>query len=986
MKILEIDIYGFGKLAQTKLKFDKEMQVFFGENEAGKSTVFSFIQAILFGFTSKGSSSTQYEPKHVHAYGGSLTLELPNKDIVKVERVKKTSGSTVKVNYTNGRIGDESDLREMLQGLDKSFFEKSYYFNLDGLREVQNLEEDEIGKYLFYTGVSGSDKLFEIEKQLSKETEGLYKKGGRNPLINGKITQFKSSNLEFKNALANQDRYNGLLENKNILRSKISVLDKNLRQNQTEQNKLKMEKQLLENSNKKKTIETRLSEIGEIQFPINGLERLKEISAELNPLEKLASEKSYEISRLKIELEKSTFNEEIIRLEDDIHKCTEMVNKAGDLTQQIQELDLKKSECSAQIEQFANDLSLNLDEETVSKLDTSIFVKDEISKLEYQLNHKSNQLEDLKIRQKIENEKSICLMAEMLELESKLLSEKEVTQLQKKLEFRNSSNELEDINRNIRMASLNFDQTGSSNLKLPLTIFSFICFFLSGVMIYFGNLETAILGSFVAVAVMVFALLSGKKVNGLTQSKDFIDELNSRKREIEMSTEGLNDRDFAEIEWKLKNNLELVDAYKRNINRKDDISTELTNLGNQISGVTVDLDGIKNDLIQIGNRLYLSEKISIGMLSEAYEKFKLWKKTIVDKRSYENQINLKKQHMNECIQFILVLSTICKMSNHIEYRDAVSEIKQLLKDQKERKLLFEKNYDLCQLAEEDLDKFKISIDFCILKIKELLWLANCEDEETFLVKGELAKEKAELLKELNPILSHLGDFEFTGLDQIEIELRLEELIAFEEKDSCERSEKQSELAKISLEISNLEESGTVEKLSQDLQENSESIRAESFKWMKLKLAHGILNKTILNLKEEKLPAVVAKAEEYLEFLTEGKYTKIVFSEASPGLYLIDQNQEEVFARDLSRGTQEMLYTALRLAFAQNLNQKMNWPLLMDDTFVNFDKKRSKKIFELLLKVSIEQQVVFFTCHEHVLQYFSKNKIKYLTETQLALTP
>ena len=485
---------------------------------------------------------------------------------------------------------------------------------------------------------------------------------------------------------------------------------------------------------------------------------------------------------------------------------------------------------------------------------------------------------------------------------------------------------------------------------------------------------------------MIFALISGKKVSGLTQSKDFIGELKSRKREIEMNVEGLNERDFAEIEWKLKNHLELDETHKRKVNRKDDISAELANLGNQISKVAADLDGIKNMLIQIGNKLYLSEKISLGMLLEAYEKFKLWKKTIADKCSYENQINLKKQHMNECIQFIMVLSTLCKISNHIDYRDAVSELKQLLKEQKERKLLFEKNHDLCQLAEEDLDKFKISINFCVSKKKELLSLANCEDEESFLVKGELAKEKAELLKELNPILSHIGNFEFTGLDQIEIDLRLEDLIASEEKDSCERSEKQSELAKIILEISNLEESGTVEKLSQDLQENIESIRSESFKWMKLKLAHGILNKTILNLKEEKLPAVVAKAEEYLEFLTEGKYTKIIFSEASPGLYLIDQNQEEVFARDLSRGTQEMLYTALRLAFAQNLNQKMNWPLLMDDTFVNFDKKRLKKIFELLLKVSIEQQVVFFTCHEHVLQYFSKNKIKHLTETQLVLTP
>lgn len=986
MKILEIDIYGFGKLAQTKLKFEKEMQVFFGDNEAGKSTVFSFIQAILFGFNSKASPGPQYEPKHVHAYGGSLTLELPNMETVKVERVKKASGSTVKVNFSDGRIGDESALREIVHGLDKSFFEKSYYFNLDGLREVQNLEEDEIGKYLFYTGVSGSDKLFEIEKQLLKETESLYKKGGSKPQVNLKISQFKKNNVEFKNALANQDRYNALLEKKTIIFSEIEKLEKHLKQDQTELRKLQMEKQLLENSFKKNSIETRLSEIGDFHFPINGLERLKDIHAELNPLEKLISEKSQEITRLKTDLEKSVYREEVIRAEDDILKCAEVHSKIGDLHQQIKEFDLKNDEFANQLEQYKNSLSLSLEDEIVSKLDTSIFVKEEISKLENQFIRLSNRIEEMKSRQKSEREKLSVIQTDLDKIESKMLSDSEVLELQNKLHFRNSAKELEEINRSIQMADLASTQVSSNNLKVPLIIFSILCFLIAGWMFLFGKMESAIITSLMAAAMIVFAILSTKKAVSIPNSKDFIGDLQERKKEIEKNSEGLTERDFTHIEWKLKNNLEFDESRKIKIARKEDVLIELSNLDKQIGSNSTELDCVKNLLIQIGKKLHLSDKISLGMLSKAFEKFELWKKTIVDRTFLENQIKLKKQLLDEHIQFIQNISSQLKMNKTADFHQIILEMKQLLKEQKDKKSFFDKNNDLVLLVEEELEKHKSSIEYVLSKKSELLNHAQCEDEETFLKKGELAKERMELQKELSPILSQLGDFEFSGLDQFEIDLRLKDLSIIEEKNNREKSEKQSELAKTRLEIKELEENGTVEKTSQSLQENVESLRTEAFKWMKLKLAHGILNKTILNLKEEKLPAVVSKAEEYLEFLTDGKYRRIIFGENSPGLYLIDQKQEEVYARDLSRGTQELLYTALRLAFAQNLNQKMNWPLLMDDTFVNFDKKRTKKIIDLLSKVSVDQQIVFFTCHEHVLQYFNINNINNLNEAQLVVTP
>ena len=48
MKILRIEIAAFGKWRQKSFDFYSGNQLIYGGNEAGKSTIYQFIQAILF--------------------------------------------------------------------------------------------------------------------------------------------------------------------------------------------------------------------------------------------------------------------------------------------------------------------------------------------------------------------------------------------------------------------------------------------------------------------------------------------------------------------------------------------------------------------------------------------------------------------------------------------------------------------------------------------------------------------------------------------------------------------------------------------------------------------------------------------------------------------------------------------------------------------------------------------------------------------------
>ncbi|MDN6731077.1 MAG: AAA family ATPase, partial [Atopostipes suicloacalis] len=60
MKIKKLVIYGYGKWIDQTFDLNEDIQIFLGENEAGKSTLMSFIHSIFFGFPTRNSILLRY--------------------------------------------------------------------------------------------------------------------------------------------------------------------------------------------------------------------------------------------------------------------------------------------------------------------------------------------------------------------------------------------------------------------------------------------------------------------------------------------------------------------------------------------------------------------------------------------------------------------------------------------------------------------------------------------------------------------------------------------------------------------------------------------------------------------------------------------------------------------------------------------------------------------------------------------------------------
>ena len=72
------------------------------------------------------------------------------------------------------------------------------------------------------------------------------------------------------------------------------------------------------------------------------------------------------------------------------------------------------------------------------------------------------------------------------------------------------------------------------------------------------------------------------------------------------------------------------------------------------------------------------------------------------------------------------------------------------------------------------------------------------------------------------------------------------------------------------------------------------------------------------------------------------------------------NGDEAF----SAGTRDQVYLSARIALLETITGGSRTPLILDDTFANFDDMgRRQRAFEILEAVAAGRQVLYFTCHE-----------------------
>ena len=135
MRIKSVYISAFGALKDKKIELSDGLQVIYGENEAGKTTVTEFIKSMFYGTGRRAAGQLmsireKYTPLDGAQAGGRVYFEHAGKEYC-IERQFRKSDATDKIMLTDIGTGKSepcaSDIGNSLFGITMPAFERSVF-------------------------------------------------------------------------------------------------------------------------------------------------------------------------------------------------------------------------------------------------------------------------------------------------------------------------------------------------------------------------------------------------------------------------------------------------------------------------------------------------------------------------------------------------------------------------------------------------------------------------------------------------------------------------------------------------------------------------------------------------------------------------------------------------------------------------------------------------------------------------------------------
>lgn len=290
-----------------------------------------------------------------------------------------------------------------------------------------------------------------------------------------------------------------------------------------------------------------------------------------------------------------------------------------------------------------------------------------------------------------------------------------------------------------------------------------------------------------------------------------------------------------------------------------------------------------------------------------------------------------------------------------------------------RRLLDEQEM-ACRRAENDLDGIRADL-------AALLRQGGARDDGDFLQTAALLEERRHteqrrllledslrLVAGAQPLEAFLSSFREEAREE-------EEQACNEQRRSLEELRQEEDalaedVAALGVRVEAMQQDGTLADLLQQEADQREELQRQARAWCRLRLAHALLHRAKLAFEKERQPRVIRRAAAIFRDITAGAWQDVGAVVGDSSLRVMPPQGEPVSPEQLSRGTQEQLYLALRLAYIQDhAAQASSLPVIMDDVLVDFDPGRARRTARILGALGEgeygpRQQLLFFTCHPH----------------------
>jgi len=1027
MRLTGIHIENFGPFADRNFNdMSSQLTLLEGPNEAGKSAIRAFLRSTLFGYVTKADRSSLRELflyNHFKPEAGSGAVSLVTSQDANFNIHRRDGKRRGEVSITGQSEGGDELLRTLLGGIDSELYTNVFSISLSELQVMSSLNSDEIRDKIYSVGlglanVSLTDARGELDDELRKLRSP---RAGRMRKLDKDLSEARAKLEETRRG---SDQYTELANNLEQLEENIAAQSSEHEEMRSGIERQKTLVNLRKPWERKTEIDRQISELpANDMLPEDGQLQLDNLVDQKTALQGQMDDGDLRQQERKTESESVGVVDAFIEHGDDIRK---LLMETAYYTKAVTDLPVVEQELEKEQAQLDRDLAeLGWSESAVSEFETPMDLQSNLESAGRELTtaRRSYQEAELTVQSRTEDRETMADEALKLAGARDALTDVP-TEISADLEKKRDRlsrlraaigdsgsvrTELAEAQKNLTetLAQTETEDIGGFVGSILLPIMVIIVSIASVAWSYMsGELSGALAGLLGAVA--GFMLISRARAAGgfkitirkpaIGEAKDVataqVDEVQERldavtKEITEIAGEfGIKDtasiRDVEEKAGELDRSLDLRRRFESVSREFETQAARLATIDTRLTEAHAQLALNSNTLADVQNRWQLlleRSELRIDLDPSQAANVMASIRTLKSQQRTTASLRMRVSQMSDTAGEIdFRLSEILEAA---ELPEAPAQAgTATLEDLAERLLAHDRAVERQNQIATEIDNW--STEFQTLegrmseldaKIGSLLEKGETYDHEEFKALAIQVQERRELERKLSellensPLLSsedgqpYRDDLEATPHE--EAFARLQQLEDEEKRMRSVVNELHSEQGDLRRQQVEFEKSGQALELHSKINVLEEKLASDAQRWAVLTIARDVFERTREEFQQERQPALMKSASKYLSDLTLGRYTSVraVIGEKEQDLEVVEGEAHTKRANELSRGTAEQLFLAMRFALIEEYAKNAEpMPVVLDDILVNFDPERAKAACKVIMDLSERFQVIFLTCH------------------------
>ena len=1031
MRIRNLHIDGFGRFADRSFgPLEHPVTVFYGANEAGKSTLLEFIRRILFGFPIRRVGVNEYPPLAGGRHGGRITVATDAGEIIVIDRAPGRGDGPVSMTTDAGETIPDGELPRLLGNHTRGVFNNIFAFTLDELHDESLLGNESVNRQIYSAGI-GAVRLPTALDTLQSQKQEIFRPRGSNQTVPKLIARIQETETDLRSIAEHGVEYRRQSERLAKIEGELGDLGERRLQLMSEKERNEDLERAWEPWNGLINAEGALAKLPGVEaFPENGIVLLETLEARAQTADHELASAEERVKRAKADVDQEIEHLDILEQSDKVRDLTyarsAFDQSVKDLPERRAELSAKRSELSASLANLGQDW----DTDRLNSFDLSLVVREQVASHGERLQNARTNLE--RSHTTLAQEEATLTEAEEDAQRARAdrdgiappeLEESDIRERRRRI--RQSRGALDELGRAEDRSRDLWIQIGDEPQPDEATPNSGVTKLLTGLLGILGVgvlvagilVSTALSPAGGSVLAVIGAVLFTTAVflffRSRSPSRSMASPASARiQRQISEADEqlsGIRSRlqaDADALGLASLDTVALMDADEA-LDGTDDKLREWQQLEAQLVQLT---ERVGRQTLR-RNQAQQAVKDAQATLEAEEQAWQAWLQQRGLLRTFSpdsmqelrSLVDLAQNHRREVVamedriaaiqedidEFIAMVRPLAEVHRfEVEWNDYpkvagvaddIVGLHESVAESARTRTNAEK--ELVE-AQSELTQRRESQQGVAHETAALLQSGQAEDVDNFRGRAQIFQERAALTASISGVLEQMqvisgpGDAleEFrntlskTDIQTIRDEVRKRE--ADLEDIDTKRSALDAERGAIQTRLGDLASEEDSSRLRLERHRLSEELQGHGRDWAVLTIAESLIRQAQSKFEKERQPDVIRHAERFFLDVTGGAYQAVYSPLGSSEINVRDAAGNIRTPQQLSRGTREQLFLALRFGLILELGQRSErLPVIVDEALVNFDPTRGTKVAGSFIDLSETNQVLVFTCHPQIVDWF-----------------